>query len=249
MSAETEREVHAPTADGAHSGASPHPAPVPGLVAATDMIQRAGLLRSSLEHTLESCWHAVRRSQSLRGELTVEQIRSYVLRARFHWDLYSGLVAALQAATRAPDWRAGQELVPGQVRLLPERQSVELASGRRHVLTRTEWQLLAAFLARPGQIVTRQELASYAWGNKSIDRSSEVEVYISRLRRKIEANPQKPRIIETVRGVGYRLNTGVLPKAGGYAPNGDGHASAPKPSPAPAGDDGQSAVDDSSIPR
>ena len=248
MSAETEREVHTPTGDNALSGAGPHTAPVPGWVAATEMIQRAGLLRSSLEHTLESCWRAVRRSQSLRSELTVEQIRSYVLRTRFHWDLYGGLVAALQAATRAPDWRAGQELVPGQVRLLPERQSVELASGRRHVLTRTEWQLLVAFLARPGQVVTRKELSSHAWGNTSVDRSSEVEVYISRLRRKIEANPQKPRIIETVRGVGYRLNTGVLPRARACAPNGDGHASAPTASPAPVGDDGQSTVDDSSIP-
>jgi DNA-binding response OmpR family regulator len=86
--------------------------------------------------------------------------------------------------------------------------------GRRTAsLTPNEWQLFALLLAEPQRIFTREELATGAWGHGFGGRDSEVEVYISRLRRKLEADPRAPVLIETVRGSGYRFipPDGALP--------------------------------------
>jgi DNA-binding response OmpR family regulator len=86
----------------------------------------------------------------------------------------------------------------------PGRHTVRL--GDRHaLLTPNEWQLFALMLAEPGRTFTREELATGAWGRGYCGRDSEVEVYISRLRRKLETDPRSPLMIETVRGSGYRL--------------------------------------------
>lgn len=84
------------------------------------------------------------------------------------------------------------------------RHVVEM-EGRRALLTPNEWQLFAALLAAPGRTWTRADLAVTAWGPGFAGRHGEVEVYISRLRRKLESNPRRPLLIETVRGAGYRL--------------------------------------------
>ena len=100
-------------------------------------------------------------------------------------------------------------------RVDPGRHTVRL--GDRHaLLTPNEWQLFALMLAEPGRTFTREELATGAWGRGYGGRDSEVEVYISRLRRKLEADPRSPLMIETVRGSGYRL---VPPEEDGQAPS------------------------------
>lgn len=72
--------------------------------------------------------------------------------------------------------------------------------GRRVVLTAREWVLLEAFLARPGQLLSKAQLEDklYAFGEEA--ESNTIEVHISHLRKKLGAN-----IIETERGLGYRL--------------------------------------------
>lgn len=86
----------------------------------------------------------------------------------------------------------------------PGRHTVRMGD-RTALLTPNEWQLFALMLAEPGRILSREELATGAWGRGYGGRDSEVEVYISRLRRKLEADPRSPLMIETVRGSGYRL--------------------------------------------
>ena len=86
----------------------------------------------------------------------------------------------------------------------PGRHTVRLGD-RTALLTPNEWQLFALMLAEPGRTLSREELATGAWGRGYGGRDSEVEVYISRLRRKLEADPRSPLMIETVRGSGYRL--------------------------------------------
>jgi len=85
-----------------------------------------------------------------------------------------------------------------------ERQIVE-RDGRRLRLTWTEWQLFSHFLRNPGSTFSRAALARVAWGEGFDARLNEVDVYISRVRRKVEADPKRPRLILTIRGVGYRL--------------------------------------------
>ncbi|TAK66979.1 MAG: response regulator transcription factor [Dehalococcoidia bacterium] len=69
-------------------------------------------------------------------------------------------------------------------------------------LTRTEYQLLEMFLRNPGQVLTRELIFDRVWGYDFGVNSNSLDVYIGYLRRKTEAGDQ-PRLIHTVRGVGY----------------------------------------------
>lgn len=71
-------------------------------------------------------------------------------------------------------------------------------------LTRTEYELLELFLANAGRVLTRDVLHDRVWGYDAATSSNTLEVYIGYLRRKLEADGE-PRLIQTVRGVGYVL--------------------------------------------
>lgn len=83
--------------------------------------------------------------------------------------------------------------------------------GRTSWFTPAEWRLLCVLLRNPGSVLTREELAEHAWDVVDPDRRSTVDVYVSRIRRKL--NPEGgrsdgrggPQLIETVRHRGYRL--------------------------------------------
>lgn len=89
----------------------------------------------------------------------------------------------------------------GEVEVVVPRQMLRDRHGSRR-LTPTEWQLLLFLLANPDVVHTRSELAAGAWGSGYDGRDTEVEVYISRLRRKLGAAAS---LLETVRGQGYRF--------------------------------------------
>jgi two-component system OmpR family response regulator len=71
-------------------------------------------------------------------------------------------------------------------------------------LTITEWNLLECLLRHPGQTLTRQQILDYVWAYDTEVQPTMVDVYISYLRRKLSV-PERPDPIQTVRGVGYRL--------------------------------------------
>ena len=79
------------------------------------------------------------------------------------------------------------------------------ASGCAVALTRAELTLLLSLAGRLGQVVSRDDLTRAVTGRGAERGDRSVDVLISRLRRKIEANPKSPRIILTIPGVGYRL--------------------------------------------
>jgi two-component system response regulator MprA len=76
--------------------------------------------------------------------------------------------------------------------------------GRRVVLTRTEFELLRVLLEHPRQVLTRSQIFERVWGYDFGRSSNSLEVYVGYLRRKLEAGGE-PRLIHTVRGVGYSL--------------------------------------------
>jgi DNA-binding response OmpR family regulator len=78
--------------------------------------------------------------------------------------------------------------------------------GRPVELTRTEFEILAALAREPGSVVDRPALLASVWG-PGYDDDHLVDVHIANLRRKLGDNPERPRFVETVRGVGYRLAT------------------------------------------
>jgi two-component system response regulator MprA len=75
---------------------------------------------------------------------------------------------------------------------------------RLEQLTPTEFRLLAALAARPGDVVRRRELLGVAWPDGAIVHDNTLDAYVARLRRKLAAL-ESPQRIHTVRGVGYVL--------------------------------------------
>jgi two-component system OmpR family response regulator len=80
------------------------------------------------------------------------------------------------------------------------------ADGSEHLLGTAETQVLRAFVERPHQILTREQLVGQR-ELSPLDRS--IDVRISRLRRKLETDVQNPKIIKTVYGAGYMFSAGV----------------------------------------
>ncbi|MEU5975777.1 response regulator transcription factor [Streptomyces sp. NPDC047315] len=84
----------------------------------------------------------------------------------------------------------------------------EVHRGSRPVeLTRTEFTLLELLLAHPRQVLTREQILKSVWGFDFEPSSNSLDVYVMYLRRKTEAGGE-PRLVHTVRGVGYVLRTG-----------------------------------------
>jgi two-component system response regulator MtrA len=80
--------------------------------------------------------------------------------------------------------------------------------GRDLQLTATEFRLLLEIARRPGQVFTRELLLQRVWNYDYLGDSRLVDVAIQRLRAKVEEDPANPKLITTVRGVGYRLDRG-----------------------------------------
>jgi DNA-binding response OmpR family regulator len=76
-------------------------------------------------------------------------------------------------------------------------------------LTATEFRLLLELARRPGQVFTREVLLERVWGYEYLGDSRLVDIAVQRLRAKVEPDPSSPRLITTVRGVGYRLERGA----------------------------------------
>ncbi|CAL9544750.1 DNA-binding response regulator [Streptomyces sp. A244] len=79
--------------------------------------------------------------------------------------------------------------------------------GRQVELTRTEFTLLEMFMAHPRQVLTREQILKAVWGFDFEPSSNSLDVYVMYLRRKTEAGGE-PRLVHTVRGVGYVLRQG-----------------------------------------
>ncbi len=109
---------------------------------------------------------------------------------------------------RVPEAKA-TEAGPKVLRLGPVRYDVErgeLWRGDLPVrLTATEAQLMRLFSARPGEALTRMQLVEDLGRGGGQAQERAVDVQITRLRRKIEADPKQPRYLQTVRGAGYML--------------------------------------------
>ncbi|GAA3207223.1 response regulator transcription factor [Microbacterium terregens] len=72
-------------------------------------------------------------------------------------------------------------------------------------LTPTEWRMLEFLANNPGSLVTRQTLLKEMWGSEQVSDSGYLRLYMSQLRRKLEADPSHPQYLLTEQGMGYRL--------------------------------------------
>jgi len=83
-----------------------------------------------------------------------------------------------------------------------------LRAGKQIQLTRLEFDLLVALAKEPGRVFTRDALLSEVWGYRHSSDTRLVNVHVQRLRAKIEHDVERPEIVVTIRGVGYKA--GVL---------------------------------------
>ena len=113
------------------------------------------------------------------------------------------LLARLRALLRRTTGGSGEVLSFAGVELDPRTREVR-RDGEPIELTRTEFSLLQLFLLNPRQVLTRSIIFERVWGYDFGFSSNSLDVYIGSLRRKTEA-AGKPRLIHTVRGVGYAL--------------------------------------------
>jgi two-component system OmpR family response regulator len=90
-----------------------------------------------------------------------------------------------------------------------ERRQLASPDGVQVALSAGEFGLLAAFVSHPGRVLNRDQLLDLARGRDAQPFDRSVDVQVSRLRRKIEADPREPLLIKTVRGGGYLFTPAV----------------------------------------
>jgi two-component system response regulator MprA len=113
------------------------------------------------------------------------------------------LLARMRALLRRTSDETGEVLRFADLELDPRTREVRRGS-RQIDLTRTEFSLLELFIRNPRQVLTRSVIFERVWGYDFGFASNSLDVYIGYLRRKTEAGDE-PRLIQTVRGVGYAL--------------------------------------------
>jgi DNA-binding response OmpR family regulator len=98
-----------------------------------------------------------------------------------------------------------RKIVVGEVEISPDEATVA-KRGEPVQLTKTEFKLLLALASRPNQVFTREVLLQQVWDYDYFGDSRLVDVHVRRLRAKIEDDPRDPRIVQTVRGLGYKVS-------------------------------------------
>lgn len=117
-------------------------------------------------------------------------------------ELLARVKAVLRRASAAPE--AADRVEAGEVVLDVARHEV-LVRGAPVELSPKEFDLLRVLMSNRGRVLTRERLLSRVWGEERYVDERTVDVHVRWLRRKIEQEPSEPRLIQTVRGTGYRF--------------------------------------------
>jgi two-component system response regulator ResD len=126
----------------------------------------------------------------------------YVVKPFSPGELVARVEAVLRRIEPVPEHQPrmqfdGLEIDPAARRITLDGQGVEL--------TQLEFELLLFLARHPGQVFTREQLMEYVWQYSFYLDTSTVTVHIRRLRAKLEPDPERPRFIQTIWGVGYRF--------------------------------------------
>lgn len=106
---------------------------------------------------------------------------------------------------RGPVEAADRTLTCGAVTVVPQQAKV-FKNGNEVFLTALEYRLLLALIANQGRVLTRAQILAQIWDvDEDYVNDNTLTVYIKRLREKLEDDPQNPVLIQTVRGLGYKV--------------------------------------------
>ena len=119
---------------------------------------------------------------------------------------YRELLARVHAVLRRSHEGEPQEplLSAGRVAMDVERHEVRV-DGEIVTMPLREFELLELFLRNPDRVLTRSQIIESIWGSNYVGDTKTLDVHVKRIRAKIEAEPSAPRLLTTVRGVGYML--------------------------------------------
>ena len=120
---------------------------------------------------------------------------------------YRELLARVHAVLRRSQ-EGGQELLltAGRVVMDVERHEVRV-DGESVTMPLREFELLELFLRNPDRVLTRGQIIERIWGANYVGDTKTLDVHVKRIRAKIEVEPSAPRLLTTVRGLGYMLVT------------------------------------------
>lgn len=128
-----------------------------------------------------------------------------IARVKAHLRRYAvsapGMNGAASLSTVDP---ADGTIASGTIRIDLSRRKVT-ARGAEIELTATEFDILRLLAEHPGRVYTKAQIYEWVWGEESFGDLSTVQVHIRRLRTKIEEHPDKPALVTTVWGIGYRF--------------------------------------------
>ena len=119
-------------------------------------------------------------------------------------ELAARVGAAARRGTRAQDPRRGEELAIEELRLDP-RNVQAYVDGESAELTPTEFSLLYALALEQGRVLTRDELLQRVWGRRASHRDRTVDVFVRKLREKVDQRAPRHTFLQTRYGVGYKL--------------------------------------------
>lgn len=143
-------------------------------------------------------------SEAEKIRLLDEGADDYVTKPFHPGELVARVRAQMRRSRMAQLPGEGESLVLGDLVIDPGARTVK-RNGEDVHLTPTEWDLLRAFLRHAGRTMTHHQLFRSVWAASSGDPQQYLRVYVANLRRKLEPDAVRPRIIITEPGVGYRL--------------------------------------------
>ena len=118
------------------------------------------------------------------------------------------LVARVKALLRRLEWPSDEArtVTVGLLRIDPVSYRAE-SGGKQLPLSTLEFRLLYYLASRPNRVFSRDQLLDAVWGSERFVTPRSVDVYVRRLREKVERNPEEPEFLKTVRGAGYIFET------------------------------------------
>jgi DNA-binding response OmpR family regulator len=120
-------------------------------------------------------------------------------------ELLARVQAVLRRYRKATAQAGNQTVRAGEFELSIADLQITLPDKSTVLLTPREMRIMLALAGRVGRIIQREELLDMIWGEDYSGESNIVDVYIRRLRRKIERDPANPQYIQSARGVGYKF--------------------------------------------
>ena len=132
----------------------------------------------------------------------------YVTKPYSYRELLARVNAVLRRSHGEEQEPAEPVLEVGRVRMDVERHEVTV-DGEAVAMPPREFELLELFMRHPGRVLARGEIIDRVWGADYVGDTKTLDVHVKRIRAKIEVEPGEPKLLITVRGVGYKLAAGT----------------------------------------